>query len=292
MVNKNSSKGRLLLILGLLVFCSNLVAQSVAISNSGAYTAESSAMLDVSSTEKGILAPRMTAAQKAAISSPATGLLIYQTDETAGFYYYDGSSWSAFGSSSLALDDLTNCKTSENSVYVGDESGDGDTGDNYSCAIGYRTLNSDNSGVYNTAVGCKALSSTVGSNNVSIGNHAGWGPVGSYNTIIGSEAAYSGCSTGNVFIGHRSGSSSSGDNKLFIENTYSETPLIYGEFDNNNLTFNANDGETEGVVTINDVMKLTPRSSAPSSPTEGVIYVNSSDHHIYCYLNASWVQLD
>jgi hypothetical protein len=45
-------------------------------------------------------------------------------------------------------------------------------------------------------------------------------------------------------------------------------------------------------VTINDVLKLTPRASAPSSPSDGMLYVNSTDNHIYCYLGGSWVQLD
>ncbi len=48
-------------------------------------------MLDVHSTTKGFLAPRMTAAQKGLITSPATGLLIYQTDASAGFYYNNGT---------------------------------------------------------------------------------------------------------------------------------------------------------------------------------------------------------
>jgi hypothetical protein len=43
---------------------------------------------------------------------------------------------------------------------------------------------------------------------------------------------------------------------------------------------------------ISDVMRLEPRSSAPSSPSEGDIYVNSTDNHIYCYLSSGWVQLD
>ncbi|MEW6744628.1 MAG: hypothetical protein AB1486_17875 [Planctomycetota bacterium] len=43
---------------------------------------------------------------------------------------------------------------------------------------------------------------------------------------------------------------------------------------------------------INDVIRLEPRSSAPSSPGEGDLYVDSSDHHIYCYLNGTWKQLD
>ena len=54
-----------------------------------------SAMLDVSSTEKGMLMPRMTSAQRVAISNPAEGLLVYDTDENA-LYFYDGGNWKKF----------------------------------------------------------------------------------------------------------------------------------------------------------------------------------------------------
>lgn len=46
---------------------------------------------------------------------------------------------------------------------------------------------------------------------------------------------------------------------------------------------------------VNDVMRLEPRAAAPPSPSEGDIYVNSTDHHIYCCLgtpNCNWKQLD
>ncbi len=59
----------------------------------GTSSPDATAILDISSTTKGILIPRMTAAQKAAISGPTTGLLIYQTDAPSDFYYYNGSSW-------------------------------------------------------------------------------------------------------------------------------------------------------------------------------------------------------
>ena len=59
----------------------------------GTSSPSASALLDVTSTNKGILIPRMTASQKNAISSPTTGLLIFQTDAPAGFYFYNGSSW-------------------------------------------------------------------------------------------------------------------------------------------------------------------------------------------------------
>lgn len=60
-----------------------------------------SAQLEVASTTKGFLPPRMTQAQKNVITSPSPGLLVYQTDGTKGLYYYDGSAW-AFASSTAA----------------------------------------------------------------------------------------------------------------------------------------------------------------------------------------------
>jgi len=70
----------------MLVLMVTLSAQSVGINADGSQP-NSSAMLDVKSTDKGFLAPRMTAAQRGGITSPATGLLVYQTDGTSGYYY-------------------------------------------------------------------------------------------------------------------------------------------------------------------------------------------------------------
>ena len=61
----------------------------------GTLTPVASAALEISSTSQGLLAPRMTKAQRDAIATPATGLLIYQTNSSPGFYYYNGSSWTA-----------------------------------------------------------------------------------------------------------------------------------------------------------------------------------------------------
>jgi len=69
-----------------------LNAQSVGINADGS-TPETSAMLDVKSTDKGFLAPRMTVAQRDAMPAKTAGLLIYQTDSTPGYYYYSGSAW-------------------------------------------------------------------------------------------------------------------------------------------------------------------------------------------------------
>ena len=55
----------------------------------GTATPNASAQLDVTSTTKGFLLPRMTQAQRTAISSPVEGLLVYQTDLLKGYYYYN-----------------------------------------------------------------------------------------------------------------------------------------------------------------------------------------------------------
>jgi len=56
-------------------------------------TPEASAALDVTSTEGGILIPRLTETQRDAIASPATGLMVFQTDQTTGFYFFNGAAW-------------------------------------------------------------------------------------------------------------------------------------------------------------------------------------------------------
>lgn len=89
------SKYTLLFAMGL-VLCSGLsFSQNIAINSTGS-PADAQSMLDITSTTSGLLIPRMTAAQRTAISATAAsdyGLLVYQTDGTAGFYYWDGTVW-------------------------------------------------------------------------------------------------------------------------------------------------------------------------------------------------------
>ena len=66
---------------------------------------DQSAVLDLSSSNKGLLMPRMSLQQKTTIQSPAVGLVVYQTDFLSGFYYYDGKDWksmSSVGQNSIA----------------------------------------------------------------------------------------------------------------------------------------------------------------------------------------------
>ena len=65
----------------------------------GTSNPDASAALEITSStnNKGVLLPRITQSQRIAISSPANGLIVYQTDSTSGLYYYNGVNWIRFG---------------------------------------------------------------------------------------------------------------------------------------------------------------------------------------------------
>jgi hypothetical protein len=67
----------------------------------GTNAPSNSAMLEVQSSSKGLLMPRMTLSQRNSISSPSNGLLINQTDGLIGFYVYNGSSWTRLSQESF-----------------------------------------------------------------------------------------------------------------------------------------------------------------------------------------------
>ncbi|MCF8369441.1 MAG: hypothetical protein K9G76_10400 [Bacteroidales bacterium] len=92
--------GRLIKLAALIVvflFVTGISYSQVAINSDNSLPA-ASAMLDVKATGMGLLAPRMTFANRPA--APATGLIIYQTDSDPGYYYYDGAAWQKVGRAS------------------------------------------------------------------------------------------------------------------------------------------------------------------------------------------------
>ncbi|MBU0764237.1 MAG: hypothetical protein KJ607_05325, partial [Bacteroidetes bacterium] len=70
----------------------SITAQNIAITNDESYIAHPSAMLDVKAVDKGVLVPRLTTDQKLAVTSPATGLLVFDSDE-GDFFFYNGTGW-------------------------------------------------------------------------------------------------------------------------------------------------------------------------------------------------------
>ncbi|MBN4065708.1 hypothetical protein JYT51_00070 [Candidatus Amoebophilus asiaticus] len=85
------------IVLVLLLF--ELQAQAQQNVGIGTTTPDSSALLELSATDKGMLVPRVTALQRSAIVNPANGLLVFDTD-SASFWFYNASSvqWEKIGS--------------------------------------------------------------------------------------------------------------------------------------------------------------------------------------------------
>jgi hypothetical protein len=108
-------------------------------------------------------------------------------------------------------------------------------------------------GYYNTFLGSGAGSSNTGGYfNTFLGVSAGISNIaGVCNTFLGVDAgALNTTGSGNVFIGHKAGYNETGSNKLYIDNSDTSTPLIYGDFLANHVGINrvptANAFEVEG----------------------------------------------
>lgn len=69
----------------------------------GTTTPNESSMLDIQSTTKGILIPRMTSAERTVIASPANGLLVFDTTSKS-FWFYNVNTWKELVSSSSIVD--------------------------------------------------------------------------------------------------------------------------------------------------------------------------------------------
>ncbi len=125
-------------------------------------------------------------------------------------------------------------------------------------AAGYNNTTGENntfSGVYagyynttgysNTFSGSWAgLRNTTGSYNAFSGSYAGYrNTTGQRNTFSGSYAGYANTTGhGNVFIGYQAGYHETGSDKLYVSNSSTGSPLIYGDFQAQRLTFHGNVG--------------------------------------------------
>lgn len=183
----------------------------------GTTTPHTSSALDIASDSKGVLVPRLTLLQRNAIAGPANGLLIYQTDDTPGFYFYTGSQWQRLANTGDAAGtyvDLTTAQTisgskafSSDLVVQGLTVGRGNgavanntafgsgslsvntTGTN-NTASGFQTLDRNTTGSQNTATGGLSLATnTAGNNNTTAGYRTLFAnTTGSFNTASGAHA--------------------------------------------------------------------------------------------------------
>lgn len=165
----------------------------------GTSSPDASAALELSATTKGFLPPRMTATQRTAIGTPATGLMVYQTDGTAGLYAYNGSAWIAQSdwysntgvpASSFALVVPASITSSATANYgIGANALNALTVGDGNVALGHDAAKSVTNALYNTAVGYSALSATTGSGNTALGRSTGTtNTSGSNNTFLGQSS--------------------------------------------------------------------------------------------------------
>src|SRR5215471_17425590 len=186
-------------IIAFIVFFGKLNAQNTFPSTGpagiGTTSPNPSSLLEVVSTSKGVLIPRMTLTQRNAIASPATGLLIYQTTNTPGFYYYSGTAWTAVSPKGVnkSLSNLT-APTAVNVDLLPGTSNSLNLGsisnlwkDFY--LSGKLFLDGqpflDNSGVANTFVGATGNMANTGVYNTFTGSSAGF-----FNTTGGGNSFY------------------------------------------------------------------------------------------------------
>ena len=166
----------------------------------GTLAPNASSLLEITSTTTGILIPRMTKVQRDLVASPATGLLIYQTNNTPGFYYYSGSAWTPISTkgANTKLSNLVGptavnvdlLPVANNSLNLGSSLlGWKDihlAGSIYS--NGSRFLSTDASNIW---IGQYTSATNTGSNNNALGNSAlAFNTSGSSNNAIGYGTLY------------------------------------------------------------------------------------------------------
>lgn len=189
----------LLLFLMLSIVWLRGITQNVGI---GTTTPDASAALDIKSTKGGLLIPAFTQAQRNTISTPATGLLIFQTDGTAGFYYNSGipttpvwvglgaaSGWQLGGNSGInPANNFIGTIDNQPLVFKVNSIRAGYTDSlTYNTGFGFRTMESVSTATFNTAFGYKTMVTlTDGVNNTAVGSNAlRYNTSGNRNTAVG-----------------------------------------------------------------------------------------------------------
>ena len=132
--------------------------------------------------------------------------------------------------------------TGNNNIVTGYQAFPNNVGGSKNVVIGnsagnfYSNLN--NSVLIGHEVVLVAASATA-SNNVILGGAAAWNGAGSDNVLIGSQSTNPvNKGTGNIMIGKDAGNAESGSNKLYIANSNTASPLIWGDFSTSALQIN------------------------------------------------------
>ena len=138
---------------------------------------------------------------------------------------------------------LPSIKTSASEdTFIGNFSGLLNTSGRRNTFIGYSSGLSNTTGTQNTYIGRAAGRGVNGGVNTFLGQDTGFAmPFGFRNTFVGYGAGYNhNGGNGNVFIGNEAGRFASGSDLLIIENSQAVQPLIFGNFNTNEVGINWN----------------------------------------------------
>jgi hypothetical protein len=187
------------------------------------------------------------------VRSESSKNLSKDTQGKSGVQGYEGDANTFYGLGAGA----SNTTGNEN-TFIGHNAGYANTTGNYNTFIGKVAGRDNTSASNNTFIGDFAGGyNTTGTENTLVGNGAGernttgnWNTclgyvagysntTGSLNTFIGRNAGFSNTTgEGNIFLGFNAGCNETSSNKLYIANSDTSSPLIYGEFDNKIVTVN------------------------------------------------------
>ncbi|MCD6193980.1 MAG: hypothetical protein J7L26_11015 [Candidatus Aminicenantes bacterium] len=142
--------------------------------------------------------------------------------------------------------------TGISNTFIGFRSGRNNTSGNYNSFLGCYAGYYNSTANYNVFIGYSSgFYNETGESNVLIGCFAGQNnKEGARNTFVGYDAGHSNNASGNVFLGYKAGYYETGANKLYIANSNTTTPLIYGEFDNALLKVNGTLTVTESNINV------------------------------------------
>jgi hypothetical protein len=194
-----------------------------------------------------------------------------------------GEKNSFFGSQS----GVANVDGSKNSFF-GERTGIQNTSGSDNSFFGQTSGNANTTGLSNTFLGsASGLNSSVGGENVFVGATAGRNNAsGNSNTYLGATSGTLNTGSNNVFIGFGAGNGeTTTSNTLIIQNDPNDDPLIYGKFDTDEV-------EVRGGLKISDVINLTPRATAPTSPSAGDIYYHSGSNKVRLWNGSVWENLN
>ena len=131
--------------------------------------------------------------------------------------------------------------TGDNNLFIGQQSGENNGNGRTNVFLGLFSGNLNTTGSSNVFLGVMAGAlHKVGNENTFIGTASGYSnDNGIENTFVGSQAGYNNTNgNNNVFIGNKAGMNEVGSDKLYIDNSSTATPLIYGEFNADKVTIN------------------------------------------------------